>query len=231
MKKITPINIAIDGHSSTGKSTMAKALAKELGFRYIDSGAMYRAVTLYAIRSGFLKNGLDEEELVANLDEIHIDFQNDQGKNQTVLNGQMVEDEIRSMEVSNAVSEVSKIPEVRKKLRILQQDMAKKGGVVMDGRDIGSAVLPDAELKIFMTARPDVRAQRRYDELKSKGQVLSLEEVRKNIEHRDKLDSSRKENPLIQTDDARVLDNSNLSQEDQLTMALNWVKETTQNLQ
>lgn len=222
MKK--PINIAIDGHSSTGKSTLAKALATELGFRYVDSGAMYRAVTLYALRNGLLKNELNEKGLIEQLDNIHIDFQNKDGKNQTVLNEEVVEDEIRGMNVSNSVSLVSRISTVRKKLRELQQDMAKKGGVVMDGRDIGSAVLPDAELKIFMTADPEIRAERRYNELKSKGQSVSFDAVRKNITERDHLDSIRKESPLIQLPDAKELDNSKLSQEEQIEMALNWAR-------
>lgn len=222
MKK--PINIAIDGHSSTGKSTLAKALATELGFRYVDSGAMYRAVTLYALRNGLLKNELNEKGLIEQLDNIHIDFQNKDGKNQTVLNEEVVEDEIRGMNVSNSVSLVSRISVVRKKLRELQQDMAKKGGVVMDGRDIGSAVLPDAELKIFMTADPEIRAERRYNELKSKGQSVSFDAVRKNITERDHLDSIRKESPLIQLPDAKELDNSKLSQEEQIEMALNWAR-------
>jgi len=219
-----PINIAIDGHSSTGKSTLAKALATELGFRYVDSGAMYRAVTLYALRNGLLKNELNEKGLIEQLDNIHIDFQNKDGKNQTVLNEEVVEDEIRGMNVSNSVSLVSRISTVRKKLRELQQDMAKKGGVVMDGRDIGSAVLPDAELKIFMTADPEIRAERRYNELKSKGQSVSFDAVRKNITERDHLDSIRKESPLIQLPDAKELDNSKLSQEEQIEMALNWAR-------
>ena len=222
MKK--PINIAIDGHSSTGKSTLAKALATELGFRYVDSGAMYRAVTLYALRNGLLKNELNEKGLIEQLDNIHIDFQNKEGKNQTVLNEEVVENEIRGMNVSNSVSLVSRISTVRKKLRELQQDMAKKGGVVMDGRDIGSAVLPDAELKIFMTADPEIRAERRYNELKSKGQSVSFDAVRKNITERDHLDSIRKESPLIQLPDAKELDNSKLSQEEQIEMALNWAR-------
>lgn len=219
------INIAIDGHSSTGKSTMAKALARELGFRYIDSGAMYRAVTLYALQNGLFENGLNEDGLIGELDNISINFQNKEGKNQTLLNGEVVENEIRGMDVSNAVSLVSKISAVRKKLRELQQEMAKSGGVVMDGRDIGSAVLPNAELKIFMTAEPEIRAQRRYEELKAKGQSVGLEEVRKNISERDYLDSSRKENPLIKVADARELDNSHLSQPEQVNIALNWARE------
>jgi len=226
-----PINIAIDGHSSTGKSTLAKALAQALGFRYIDSGAMYRAVTLYALQNSLLQDGLNEKALIRELDKISIDFQNSDGKNQTLLNGKVVEEKIRGMEVSNSVSFISRVKAVRKKLRELQREMAKKGGVVMDGRDIGSAVLPEAELKIFMTADPEIRAQRRYDELKAKEQSVSLEEVRKNITDRDKLDSSRKENPLVKVEDARELDNSNISQEDQVKIALNWAREVIESRQ
>ena len=218
------INIAIDGHSSTGKSTLAKALAKELGFRYIDSGAMYRAVTLYAIQNGLLEDGLNEEALIRELDHISIHFHNKDGMNQTLLNDKVVEDDIRGMKVSNSVSLVSKVRAVRKKLRELQQAMAQSGGVVMDGRDIGSAVLPNAELKIFMTADPKIRAQRRYAELKSKGQSVSLEEVIKNISDRDHLDASRKENPLIKVEEAKELDNSHLSQEEQVNIALGWAQ-------
>lgn len=219
------INIAIDGHSSTGKSTLAKALARELGFRYIDSGAMYRAVTHYTLQNGLLKDGLNEDGLIRELDNISIDFQNQDGQNQTLLNGKVVESEIRGMEVSNSVSLVSKVSAVRKKLRELQQEMAEAGGVVMDGRDIGSAVLPQAELKIFMTADPEIRAQRRFEELRAKGQSVSLEEVQKNISERDHLDSSRKENPLIKVDEAKELDNSHLSQQEQVNIALNWARE------
>jgi len=220
-----PINIAIDGHSSTGKSTLAKALARELGFRYIDSGAMYRAVTLYALQNGLLKGGLNEDGLIRELDNVSIDFQNKGGQNQTLLNGKIVEEKIREMDVSNSVSLISRVKAVRKKLRELQREMAMKGGVVMDGRDIGSAVLPDAELKIFMTADPEIRAKRRFDELKAKGQSVSLEEVIKNITDRDNLDSTRKENPLIKVEDARELDNSHLSQDEQVNTALNWARE------
>jgi len=225
------INIAIDGHSSTGKSTLAKALARKLGFRYIDSGAMYRAVTLYAIQNNLFEKGLDEKRLVNHLKDIQIDFRNANGKNETILNGEVVEEKIRGMAVSNSVSLISKVKAVRKKLRDLQQGMANKGGVVMDGRDIGSAVLPDAELKIFMTADPEIRARRRFDELKAKGQSVSLEEVRKNITDRDKLDSTRKENPLVKVDDARELDNSNLSQKDQVKIALKWAQEIIESRQ
>ncbi len=223
MKKI---NIAIDGYSSTGKSTLAKALAKELEYTYIDSGAMYRCVTLYAMRDGLIrKDWIDKEGIVKALDEIDIDFVNKNGDNLARLNGEVVESEIRKMEVSSLVSPVSKIKEVREILRKLQQKAADKGGVVMDGRDIGSAVLPGAELKIFMTADSKVRASRRYNELKAKGIDVSRDEVAENLKTRDELDTGRKENPLIQVSDARLLDNTCLSAEKQLEIALSWAKD------
>ena len=220
------INIAIDGYSSCGKSTLAKGLARALGYAYIDSGAMYRAVTLYALRNGFIENGeLDEAGLIDSLDQITIDFENIQGVNSARLNGKIVEKEIRNMEVSSMVSPVSRLKEVRQKLRLMQQDSARFGGVVMDGRDIGSAVLPNAELKIFMTADKDIRAMRRFEELTEKGENLTLEEVRENLEKRDFLDTTRKENPLIQVPDARLLDNTKLTEKEQLNKALEWAKE------
>lgn len=224
MKK--KINIAIDGYSSCGKSTLAKALAKKLHYNYLDSGAMYRAVTLYAMNAGIAQVGkVDIEALKETLDEIDIDFVNNNGINTIRLNGAEVEGEIRSMEVSNLVSLVSKVAEVRRKLRIMQQKTAIKGGVVMDGRDIGSAVLPDAELKIFMTAQPEIRAQRRYNELHAKGSRISIEDVRVNLLERDRIDTTREENPLIQVAQALVLDNSHLSESEQLDVALGWARE------
>lgn len=223
------INIAIDGYSSCGKSTLAKGLAKALGYSYIDSGAMYRAVTLYAIRKGLSENGeVNEEGLVDSLSFIDVDFVNKDGINTTRLNEEEVEDEIRALAVSSLVSQVSRIPEVRTKLRVMQQKAARYGGVVMDGRDIGSAVLPFAELKIFMTADPEVRVERRFAELVAKGENLTKDEVRQNLTHRDKLDTSRKENPLIQVDDAHVLDNTNITQEEQLELVLNQAKKIIQ---
>lgn len=219
------INIAIDGYSSCGKSTLAKGLAKELGYSYIDSGAMYRAVTLYAIRKNLTQDGeIKEQDLIDVLSSINVDFINKNGINTTRLNGEEVEDEIRTLDVSSLVSQVSRIPEVRGKLRVMQQKTAEKGGVVMDGRDIGSAVLPDAELKIFMTADPEVRVNRRFSELKAKGEQLTREEVRQNLSHRDKMDTSRKENPLIQAADARVLDNTDITQTEQLEIVMNWAQ-------
>lgn len=216
------INIAIDGYSSCGKSTLAKCLAKALGYSYIDSGAMYRAVTLFAIRNGLTENGeVKEQDLVNSLHSIYVDFVNKDGKNTTRLNEEEVEDEIRTLSVSSLVSQVSRIPEVRRKLRVMQQKTARYGGVVMDGRDIGSAVLPFAEFKIFMTADPDVRVERRYAELIAKGEKLTRDEVRKNLILRDELDTSRKENPLIQVEDAHVLDNTNITEDEQLELVLN----------
>lgn len=220
------INIAIDGYSSCGKSTLAKGMAKALGYAYIDSGAMYRAVTLYAIKNGLINNDeIDEAGLQSQLDEISVDFTNSNGMNMTRLNGEIVEDEIRNMEVSALVSQVSRIKAVREKLRLMQQDAARYGGVVMDGRDIGSAVLPFAELKIFMTADKDIRAMRRFEELAEKGETITLEEIRTNLEKRDLLDTTRKENPLIQVPDAILLDNTKMTEKEQLNKALEWAKE------
>jgi len=219
------INIAIDGYSSCGKSTLAKGLAKALGYSYIDSGAMYRAVTLFAIRNGLIENGkVRDEELIDQLSSITVDFINKNGINTTRLNGEEVEDEIRTLEVSSLVSQVSRIPEVREKLRLMQQKVAKDGGVVMDGRDIGSAVLPQAELKIFMTADQAVRVERRFSELLAKGEKLTREQVKENLTHRDEMDTSRKENPLVQPKDARVLDNTNISEEEQFDLVIEWVR-------
>ena len=221
----TKINIAIDGYSSCGKSTLAKGLAKALGYGYIDSGAMYRAVTLYAMNRGHINNGrVDTDTIIRELPDLHVDFIHRNGRNITRLNGREVESEIRAMEVSDLVSVVSKIPEVRGKLRLMQQKSAEDGGVVMDGRDIGSVVLPNAELKIFMTADREVRVRRRYDELVAKGHDISLEQVRQNISDRDRLDTGRRENPLIQTSDAKLLDNTDLTAAESLQVALEWVK-------
>lgn len=227
MRKIT---IAIDGYSSCGKSTLAKQLASKLNYTYVDSGAMYRAITLFAIENGLAsKEHVDEQGLIAELDSIDIELEYNPESQAvtTFLNGKNVEEEIRSMRVSEVVSYVSVVKEVRTKLRSMQQEWGKRGGVVMDGRDIGTAVFPNAELKIFMTASPEVRAQRRFDELKAKGKKVSLEEVRYNLVSRDQEDTTRKENPLIQAEDAVVLDNSDLTPEQQLEMALGWVEERT----
>lgn len=202
---------------------MAKGLAKALNYSYIDSGAMYRAVTLFAIRNNLTNKGkVNDQGLIDNLISIDVDFINKNGINTTRLNEEEVEEEIRSLNVSSLVSQVSLIPEVRGKLRVMQQKAARNGGVVMDGRDIGSAVLPDAELKIFMTADPEVRVERRFAELATKEEQLTRDQVRRNITHRDKMDTSRKENPLIQAKDARVLDNTDVTQTEQLDLVLEW---------
>lgn len=211
MKKIT---IAIDGHSSCGKSTMAKDLARRIGYTYIDTGAMYRAVTLYAIEHKLFDGDKPKlDELRRDLDKIHIDFRmNGQtGRADTYLNGKNVEQEIRSMEVANLVSPIAAIGFVREELVRQQQAMGKEKGIVMDGRDIGTIVFPDAELKIFVTASPEIRARRRMDELIAKGEKASFEEVLANLQKRDHIDSTRKDGPLRQADDALVLDNSCLS--------------------
>lgn len=214
------ITIAIDGHSSTGKSTMAKMLAKRIGYAYVDTGAMYRAVTLFALRNGLIKRGkVDEAALKEHLKrgDIAITFRpTKDGKSVTVLNGKNVERYIRSMRVSNVVSIIAAIGFVRKAMVKQQQAMGKDKGVVMDGRDIGTVVFPDAEMKVFATASAQVRAQRRYDELRAKGDTTTtLEEVLANVTERDRIDSTRKESPLRQADDAVVLDNSHMSFEQQ----------------
>ncbi|MBI9061029.1 MAG: (d)CMP kinase [Marinilabiliaceae bacterium] len=211
--------IAIDGHSSCGKSTVAKDLAKELGYVYIDTGAMYRSVTLFAMRNGFIADGtIDEKQLSAHLNAIKITFkyQPEEKKNETFLNGESVEDAIRGLEVSQNVSAVSALGFVRRRLVELQQEMGIEGGIVMDGRDIGTVVFPKAELKLFMTASPEIRAQRRYDELIAKGEPVNFQEILENVKYRDHQDSTRKESPLMQADDAVVLDNSHLNKEEQL---------------
>ncbi|MFT4544626.1 MAG: cytidylate kinase [Bacteroidia bacterium] len=222
------ITIAIDGYSSCGKSTLAKSLASQLKYAYVDSGAMYRAITLFAIGKGVASKDLVQKKaLISMLNEIDIELKYDSEaqKVTTFLNGKNVEEEIRTMRVSEVVSFVSVIKEVRTKLQSIQQKYGEQGGVVMDGRDIGTAVFPNAELKIFMTASPQVRAQRRFDELQANGKGVSFQEVQNNLFSRDKEDSSRKENPLVQAEDAVVLDNSNLTMEEQLELALGWVAE------
>ena len=208
------INIAIDGFSSCGKSTLAKLLSQKLEYSYIDTGAMYRSVTLYLVNKGIIKDGkVSKENVVNSLDEIDITFKYNPSKKQsdTYLNGENVEDEIRSPEISNLVSGISKIKEVRRKLILLQQKIAEGKGIVMDGRDIGTAVLPNAEVKFFVTADLEVRTQRRFDELKSKGYDYSFEKVKENLLLRDYNDTSRDENPLTQAQDAILLDNTDLT--------------------
>lgn len=213
------IIIAIDGHSSCGKSTFAKAIAARLGYIFIDTGAMYRAVTLYALENGAIEMGiLDEQRIVAMLPDIDIDFRfNPQrGVSDIYVNGDLVEGKIRTIEVSNYVSQVSSVGAVREKLVALQQQMGLKRGVVMDGRDIGTVVFPDAELKIYMTADAMVRAERRFKELTAKGDKVTLEEIYENVVSRDKADMSRAISPLRKADDAIVLDNSYMSVEEQM---------------
>jgi len=225
------IIIAIDGHSSCGKSTMAKSIAQRLGYVYIDSGAMYRVVTLVALRLGLFDNGIPNvTKVISSLENIKISFQWDEktGKNTTFLNGENVEEEIRQLEVSQNVSPISTIAEVRHEMVKQQRENGRQKGIVMDGRDIGTVVFPDAELKIFMTASPEIRAQRRYDELKEKGQEVSFDEILQNVEGRDKIDSTREVSPLKKADDALVLDNSNLTREEQLKWTLDKVKEITE---
>ena len=211
MKKIT---IAIDGHSSCGKSTMAKDLAREVGYVYVDTGAMYRCVTLYALRHGmFTADGIDEEALRQQMPSIQISFKfnAETGRPDTYLNGELVEDKIRTMEVSSHVSPIATLGFVREAMVAQQQQMGKDKGVVMDGRDIGTVVFPDAELKIFVTASAEVRAQRRYDELKGKGMEADFDEILKNVQERDYIDSHREVSPLKKADDAIELDNSHMT--------------------
>jgi len=222
MEKIT---IAIDGYSSTGKSTIAKQLAKALGYIYVDTGAMYRAVTLYAIRNGFvIEDKCDIDLLVNALPEINLNFvYNDTlGFAEMYLNGENVEHEIRAMEVSKQVSNVATIEEVRKKLVLIQKAMGLEKGIVMDGRDIGTVVFPNAELKIFMTASPEKRATRRYKELLDKGENVNYEEVLKNVEHRDYIDVNRDISPLMKAEDAINFDNSDMGLEEQFTRVLGY---------
>lgn len=219
----TPINIAIDGFSSTGKSTLAKQLAAKLGYRYIDSGAMYRAVAYFALEHGWLGDeGFQEDQLLQHLDEVVVNFVHNPATNRSevVLNGKNIEEEIRGMRVSQVVSKVSAVVPVRQKMVKLQQAMGREKAVVMDGRDIGTVVFPNAELKIFMTADPAVRAKRRYDELIAKGQSVSYEEVAANLSKRDAEDMARSEGPLRQAEDAIVVDNSHLSPTEQLELIL-----------
>ena len=212
MKRIT---IAIDGHSSCGKSTMAKDLAKEIGYLYVDTGAMYRAVTLYALRNNmFFPDGtINEPLLKEHMENIHISFalNKEKGQPDTFLNGECVEKEIRTLEVSNHVSPIATIAFVREALVRQQQQMGKEKGVVMDGRDIGTVVFPDAELKIFVTASPEIRAQRRFKELQEKGMPADFDDILKNVQERDYIDSHREVSPLRKADDAIELDNSHMT--------------------
>lgn len=222
------IIIAIDGYSSSGKSSMAKRLAAEIGYRYIDSGAMYRAVTLYVMRKGMIDamGNPNVTSIINALPDINIDFEVKDGAQNTILNGENVEKEIRQMAVSNNVSPVAAIPEVRHALVAKQQAFGNEKGIVMDGRDIGTTVFPNAELKVFVKASAETRAQRRFKELVEKGSNPSYEEVLANVVHRDHLDETRKESPLRQASDAVLLDNSNMSIEEQNEWILQCFNET-----
>ena len=228
MKRVT---IAIDGFSSTGKSTVAKQLAKHLGYVYVDSGAMYRAVTFFAMKNGLINEAsFNIKSLISQLDDITIDFSynDDLGFAEVYLNGLNIEKEIRTLEVSSFVSRVAEIPEVRQKLVEQQQNLGKNKGVVMDGRDIGTVVFPDAELKIFMTASAETRAKRRFKELIERGEKVLYEDVLKNVQERDYIDSHRKDSPLIKAEGAIEIDNSNMSLEEQFEKILQLVKKAMQ---
>jgi len=224
LKKIT---IAIDGYSSTGKSTVAKQLADYLGYIYVDTGAMYRAVALYALENKLLtETHFDKDALINSLSNISLEFKKEKNsKVEIYLNGKNVEKEIRTMYVSDFVSPVATISEVRKKLVAIQHQMGVEKGIVMDGRDIGTVVFPDAELKIFMTANAEVRARRRYIELKEKGDNITFEEILENVQKRDLMDTTRKDSPLVKAKDAIEIDNSELNQEDQFYMILQLAKD------
>lgn len=220
--------IAIDGYSSCGKSTFAKAIARELNYIYIDSGAMYRAVTLYCLKKGYAgKGSIDLDSILTDLDEIHICFiyNSDILEYETYLNSENVEREIRSVEVSAHVSKISQIPEVRSRMVELQRQTGVFKGIVMDGRDIGTVVFPDADIKIFMTASIDIRAKRRYDELKARNVSVEFDEIRKNIIARDIADENRDISPLRRADDAILLDNSRLTVEEQMA----WIRKIIEN--
>lgn len=225
MKKIT---IAIDGFSSTGKSTLAKQLANELAYVYVDTGAMYRAVTFFAMNNNLIRSDFfDKKALIDSLPEIQLEFKfnSDLGFAEMYLNGENVEKQIRTIEVSSFVSKVAEVSEVRSKLVEQQQEMGKNKAIVMDGRDIGTVVFPDAELKIFMTASAETRAQRRFDELQQKGDNVSYEDVLKNVVERDYIDTHREDSPLIIAEDAIEIDNSYLNREEQFAAVLELVNE------
>lgn len=227
---MSKIIVAIDGYSSCGKSTLARALASRMGYAYIDSGAMYRCVALYALKNGIIKDKkFENEEIIKILPKLNISFHfNTHSKiNETYLNDENVEKQIRTLEVADVVSKVSSIKEVRAHMAVLQRSFGKEKGIVMDGRDIGTHIFPDAELKIFMTADTDVRVQRRMDELNSKGMHVERSEVKANLLQRDHDDTHRKENPLVQAKDAVVLDNSDLNKEEQLEFVVKLINDLT----
>jgi CMP/dCMP kinase len=222
------ITIAIDGYSSTGKSTLAKQLAKHLGYAYVDTGAMYRAITFFAMQNGYItKDFFDKETLINSLSSIklHFEFNADLGFAEMYLNTTKIEKEIRTIEVSNFVSKVAEVSEIRSKLVEQQQEMGKNKGIVMDGRDIGTVVFPNAELKIFMTASPETRAQRRFDELQAKGDSVTYEEILTNVQERDYIDTHRDDSPLVIADDAIEIDNSYLTKEEQFNAVLELAEE------
>ena len=225
------INIAIDGYSSCGKSTLAKLLSQKLEYSYIDTGAMYRSVTLYLVNRGLIKDGkVDRNLIISALPNIDVTFKFNAAKNQsdTYLNGENVEDEIRSPEITELVSGISTLREVRQKLIALQKKMGEGKGIVMDGRDIGTAVLPNAEIKFFVTADLEIRTQRRYDELESKGYSYSFTKVKENLLERDYNDMNREENPLRQAEDAILLDNTDLTIQELVDLAYDKVKNINQ---
>lgn len=231
MQSTQHITIAIDGFSSCGKSTLAKALAKKMNYTFIDSGAMYRCVALYALKNGCALGAhkINLSCVVSSLPHIRIQFgkPDTKGNRPVLLNDEDVSDAIRQLEVANIVSEVAAIKEVREFLVQQQQDLGKNGGVVMDGRDIGTVVFPNAELKLFITAKPEIRAQRRFLELQAKGETNSIDEILENLKHRDRIDSTRAISPLTQAKDALVVDNSEMSETEQLEYVLNLVKNHT----
>jgi cytidylate kinase len=220
------IIVAIDGYSSCGKSTLAKQIAREKGYIYVDTGAMYRSIALYALRNKIISNAhFDKQALIDSLSKINVSFSYNSASNasETYLDGENIEKEIRGIEVSNQVSKIAQVKEVRAKLVDIQRELGKSKGLVMDGRDIGSVVFPNAELKIFMTADHKIRAQRRFDELQAKGDVITFDEVLENITNRDNDDTSRSENPLVKAEDAIVIDNSEITPKEQLKIALEYV--------
>jgi CMP/dCMP kinase len=224
------LTIAVDGYSSCGKSTFAKAIASKLGYVFIDSGAMYRAATLFFMRAGLAENGnTNKDKIIMKLSEVNVGFRNNalKGHNDIYLNGENVEREIREAPVSGNVSAVSKIPEVREKMVLLQRSIGKDGGIVMDGRDIGTVVFPEADIKIFMTASPEIRANRRYLELIEKNMEADLGAVLKNITERDRIDETRAVSPLRKADDAIILDNSYLTPEEQMEWFMRLYAERT----
>lgn len=226
------ITIAIDGHSSTGKSTAAKQLAVKLHYVYVDTGAMYRAVSYYALSHKFIESGiLDSKKLVDSLSDVKISFEYNKETDSAdvYLNNENIEKQIRSLEISSIVSKVAEISEVRAQLVEQQKAMGEKKGIVMDGRDIGSVVFPDAELKVFMTAVPEVRAQRRYAELLETGDDVSLDQVLKNVVERDHIDSTREDSPLVQLPEAKLLDTSDMTKEEQFELLVSWAEEAIEN--